>query len=138
VPGDVPGATLRAGLLATLLTCGPTLLSACGPSIEYLPGLLEAPRTPRPRRPETVEILSGDRGGRPYFEIGTLIAGPAAVTSASEKAALLRRLRARAAEVGCDALVVGETVAAAASPGGGGDGRRTIRASCVVFVDDKR
>ncbi|MBK6696813.1 MAG: hypothetical protein IPG50_32175 [Myxococcales bacterium] len=80
--------------------------AACGHSLEYTP-LNAPPRALAPRSPESVELLMATRPSRAFVEVGLFEIEQRSPTSGGTPE-MLAKVRARAAGVGCDALMVGE------------------------------
>lgn len=81
-------------------------LTACGHSLEYTP-TNQPPRALAPRDPASVEVFSLTRPQRPHVEVGVFEIEQRSPASAGSPK-MLEKLRARAARIGCDALVVSE------------------------------
>jgi hypothetical protein len=82
------------------------LLGACGHTVTYTP-LNDPPRRLSPRAPATVEIFLASRPPRPGVEIG-LIEIEEDMPHSGGTPTMVGKLRSRAAQIGCDALIVSE------------------------------
>ena len=88
--------------LALALTLG---LAACGTTIHQIP-TNSPPHALAPRPPETVEVFTATPPPRPYVEIAFFEAQPASQLSFDDANAVFAKLRAQAAETGCDGLII--------------------------------
>ena len=81
------------------------LAMSCGTSVSFIP--LNEPPGPRASKPpEAVEVLTAGPPNRPYVEVGLLEARQDSAYSLDGSARIIAEMRERAAELGCDALVV--------------------------------
>ncbi|HXF34768.1 MAG TPA: hypothetical protein VN603_09355 [Candidatus Acidoferrales bacterium] len=82
------------------------LVAACGTYATFTP-LHVPPHELSPRSPESVDLIIGRATPqRPVALIGVLSSGDASVVSGATRNDALEALRAKAAEVGCDAVWV--------------------------------
>lgn len=125
------------------------LATACGHSLEYVStqGIGAAPRK---RDPRLVEVLTAGPPQRPFREAGSFEIEQQSAFSAGSRT-MIAKLQSKAAEIGCDAIVVGQVSstsstgtlvgsAFATSPSsalivGGTYGVRGHRAACLVYTD---
>lgn len=91
-------ATLVVGLCVAAL--------GCGHSLEYT-AMNKSPRRLQPRDPESVEVYMTQRPERAAVEVGFFEIEQQS-PAAGGTPEMLRKLRARAGAVGCDALVISE------------------------------
>jgi hypothetical protein len=88
---------LRLALLA--------LLGACGTMIEQTP--INPPPIPMaPRAASAVELFTSGAPARAHVDVALLLARPASAFSDGTEADVIAELRQRAADLGCDGLVV--------------------------------
>jgi hypothetical protein len=102
--------------------------AACGTSITSMP-LNPPPRPMPPRAPEDVHVYTSGRPARNYHEIAVLESQQESKYSFDDSADVFGKMRAKAAQMGCDGLVVlGANDAL--------HGRRTLhgyRGTCIVY-----
>jgi hypothetical protein len=113
-----------------------SLLGACGTSMQYVP--LNAPPHPMtPRSPDSVEVFMGKQPDRQYVEVGTLESQQSSEFSTDDKAAIIGKMRADAAQRGCDGLLfVGTNDQTVVSGNNGNVNTATLagyRATCIVY-----
>lgn len=83
-----------------------TLAAACAPTLHVTP-LNPAPRPMSPRSPETVELFTSNRPAQPYVDVALLRAEQwERVPEDDEMAESVAALRERAAQMGCDAVII--------------------------------
>jgi hypothetical protein len=119
-------------LLVVLLAAG------CGTAITATM-INPAPHPMRPRPPETVELFtSGPPQGRAYVDIAYLEAEQQSDLSVDDTADFFSKLRVRAGQMGCDAVVIGgltnRTTVAVLSPRDSAD-LKGITATCIAYTD---
>jgi hypothetical protein len=114
-------------------------VSSCGTFVTetYLNG---TPSTASPRSPESVQIYTSGSPSRPHEDVALLEVKQTHGLNQQGRAIMLDRLRARAAQMGCDAVVVGGIRERdGAQPGSGFDlldsGSTTLHATCIRFTD---
>jgi len=83
------------------------LATGCGTSIGVTP-INASPRPLRPRPPAAVEVFLTQAPSRPYVDVAYLEAEQESELSGDAVPAFLDKLRYRAAQIGCDGLIVGE------------------------------
>jgi hypothetical protein len=131
-----PSPSTRLRLTLARFAFGALALSgaACGVAIEQTP-LSAPPRPLTPKSPEQVEVFTSGRPTKPYRDIALMQMEEASVYASKSEAEILRRLRAMAAQRGCDGLVVlGQSGNVQTSING--DYARTLRglrATCIVY-----
>jgi hypothetical protein len=94
---------MRGSVLVAASVSG-ALLAGCGTAVEFVQ-THPPPRMWEARPPESVEILAAGPPRRPYVEVGMLEARPLTYQVDSPQF-ILAKLRERAAQLGCDAIVV--------------------------------
>jgi hypothetical protein len=116
--------------LIALLTTG------CGTAISTTL-INPAPRPMNARPPETVEIFSSGPPHRPYVDVAFLEAEQETHLSFDNTPELINHLRARAAAMGCDGVVLGGvTHAADVAASYAADvnaSKKGITATCIVY-----
>src|SRR5262245_59658682 len=80
--------------------------TGCGTSITAT-ALNQSPKPLAPRSPESVEIFASAPPGRPYVDVAYLEAEQQSDMSVDGIGAFITKLRRRAAEMGCDGVVLG-------------------------------
>jgi hypothetical protein len=93
-----------------------------------------------PRPPRRVQVFASGPPQRPYRDVALLEVEQTHGLNEQGTALMIRRLRERAAAMGCDGIVFGGfTERDGAQPGSGWDlidpGATTLRATCIVFRD---
>ncbi|HNT00067.1 MAG TPA: hypothetical protein PKL73_24115 [Polyangiaceae bacterium] len=93
------------------------------------------PRQPSPRPMErraqsSVEIFDGQAPNRPNLEVGVLTAGQSRPKSDAAASQLKAKFIKRAAEIGCDAIVIRDASGAVSSKGG------ALEAGCLMWTED--
>jgi hypothetical protein len=91
-----------------LLAVPTLLLAGCGTSVRYTP-LNRAPRAMSARPPGSVRLYTSGRPVGPYVDVGLLEAQQDSGFSPDGTAEIIAALRVRAAELGCDALIIAGT-----------------------------
>jgi hypothetical protein len=117
------------GLLLSLL------LSACGPWVSAT-ALNPSPRMLSSRSAKSVDVYSSGPPARPHVDVALLEVGKGDDGS-SGTSEMIERLRQKAADMGCDGVVVGGMTTRTADvhvPFDFGD--RTIHATCIVYKID--
>ena len=123
-------------LLALLLA-----VAACGTSLRETV-INPAPRPMAPRPPETVEMFTSGAPARPHVDVAFFEAEEASSFSTAETADMMNKLRKRAADRGCDAIVVGGL--SSRDPGmhdaetflvDNPKGRKGIYGTCIVYTE---
>ena len=100
-----PHALLALPSLSALL-----LAAACGTSIHTTP-LNASPRPMAPRPIEDVELYTSGPPAAAHVDVALIEVEEASQWSTADTAEVIHDLRQRAAELGCDAVVVGGTAA---------------------------
>ena len=105
-----------------LIFCAfPLFVTGClPPAVEYTP-VNAPPRDLSPRDPSMVEVFIGQAPSRPHTDVG-MIQGWR-LLSARVTAAVLANMRAEAAQIGCDGLVVL------------GSDEKGLFGACIVYED---
>jgi hypothetical protein len=117
------------------------VVSSCGTFVTetYLNG---SPATVVPRSPQSVQIYTSGPPSRPHTDVALLEVEQTRGLNEQGRPLMLDRLRTRAAQLGCDAVVVGGIRERdGAQPGSGFDlldpGSTTLHATCIMFADSK-
>lgn len=114
-----------------------TPLAGCGTYATATP-LNEPPHPMTPRAPETVEVFSSGPPPRAHADVALLeVEQYDRFDGGTPK--ILAELRKKAAEMGCDAVVIGaRSERDGAQPGSGWDlldpGSRTLHATCILYT----
>jgi hypothetical protein len=110
----------------------------CGTSVRYAATNSSA-RTLRPRTVESVEVFTAAPPARSYTEIGLLEAEQESGLSSDRMPELIAHLRTRAAEIGCDGLVLRSATDRAQGQAYGGVGSvytiQGFTGTCVAWND---
>jgi hypothetical protein len=80
-------------------------LAACGTAITQT-GINAPPHAMTSRSPASVEIFSSGPPTRPHVDVAVLEGQQQSEWSLDNQSDIIRQLRARAAEMGCDGLVI--------------------------------
>jgi hypothetical protein len=114
-------------------------LGGCSTEALYVTPLRQSPRPLVARSPERVEIFASGPPRRPYIDLALLEAAEDAGKGAGS-GRLIFQLRARAAQQGCDALVLAAPSpridAATANLTGVVLDRNALSATCIVYVSE--
>ena len=81
------------------------LLVGCGPTFEAVQ-INRPPHPLRARKPRSVKLFSSPPA-RPHVDVAVLVVDQASVVDAEDRVEMLREMRDRAAEIGCDGIVLG-------------------------------
>jgi hypothetical protein len=114
--------TLRRCWFAARIALAMVLVAGCTTAVQ-VQALNASPRPLTPRPADEVEVISTGRPTRPMIEVAQLTSGPDRAPGDRH----LARLRAKAAELGCDALVLRYPVTREPIDDLGG--------TCVMWVD---
>ncbi len=112
------------------------LAAGCGTAISTTT-INPAPRPLRPRPAETVQIFSSGPPQRPYIDVALLEAEQETGFSFDNTPEMLSHLRVRAAQMGCDGIVLGgvthagDVVASVATDASAS--KKGITATCIVY-----
>ena len=121
-------------LLAVLLIAG------CGTAIKTTT-LNPSPRPMQPRPPETVEIYTSGAPPRGHVDVALIEAEEQSSLSVADTGDMLRKLRQKGGQMGCDAVVVGGS--SSRDPGlrdaetwiaEDPKGRKGFYATCIVYT----
>jgi hypothetical protein len=111
-------------------------VAGCGVQVEYTQ-LNAAPLPMKSRAPESVEVYVGNAPARPHVDVGLLEVEEQSGFGPGTQA-LVDSLRDRAAEIGCDALVIGGVSSKVSEVESllfdHNANRKALHASCVVYV----
>lgn len=92
--------------LATLtLSLGTVLITACGTRTQFA-NINPAPRPMRARSPSSVRVFAASTPNRPYIEVGMITGRQASEFSTHGMPLIVKEMRRKAAQMGCDALIV--------------------------------
>jgi hypothetical protein len=125
----------------TSLVAPLALVIGCGTSIKETV-INTPPRQMVSRPPETVELFTSGAPARPHVVVAFLEAEESSSWSTDGTADMLRKLRQRGAERGCDAVVIGGL--SSRDPGlndtetwfnDDAKGRKGIYATCIMYTD---
>jgi hypothetical protein len=122
-----------AGLLTiALLTCG------CGSTVRYTP-VVRSAGLHRGRPVQSVDVYLSGPPTRPHRDLGLLEAKQESDLSLDGTRAMLHKLRARAARIGCDAIslnsVGSRTAPALAVDISHASSVKTVTATCIRYLD---
>lgn len=125
----------RAPIVVALASIASFSLVGCGTRVDYTP--LRAVYMSA-HAPAQVEVFLEQRPTRPYVEAGLLEARQESTMSLDGQSAIIEELRAEAAEIGCDGLIVrgaaNETVGHIGKHGGHVTELKGYSAVCIVYV----
>jgi hypothetical protein len=108
-------------------------LTGCGVTSDYTQ-LNPPPRAMVAKPVDSVQVFSSTRPTRPYVEVG-LVSARAGSTVDNDQGEILRSLRERAAEAGCDAIFdLRANNRTSGGPYGGGT-MMGYEATCIVYKD---
>jgi len=121
--------------LGLLLAVAATLLG-CGTRTSYTQ--LNSPPAPmNPRDPASVEVFTATRPERPYVEVGIIEAQQRSEFSSDDMPEIVAELRARAAEEGCDAVLINsnnDAVVGSTNDGWGSTSTlKGFRGACLMY-----
>ena len=119
------------------------LFAACGTTTQWVP-TNPSPRPLGPRDPMTVEIWTTGVPNRAYTEVGIITARQSSELSTDDMPQIINELRAKAAEIGCDAVMLqgkdDKVVGGSSTHHGTGGGSTTTLegywGACLVYLDD--
>jgi len=113
------------------------LAGGCGTTISVTP-INPAQRQLRARPPEAVEIFSSGPPPRPHLDIAYLEAEQETHLSFDNTPEFIAMLRSRAADMGCDGLVLGglthDADVAASVVGNVNASKKGITATCIIYT----
>lgn len=120
-----------------LVLPGTFVLVGCGTFVDFTP-INDPPHALSPRRSSSVEVLSSGPPSRPHTDVAVLEAEQTHSFNEQGTGLMIERLRAQAAAIGCDAIVLGgATDHQGAQPGSGWDlldpGSTKRQATCIVY-----
>jgi hypothetical protein len=119
-------------LIATaLIVCG------CGTDVHYT-ALVRTPRGDA-RSPESVKVYLSSPPSRPHRDIGLLEAEQSSEFSLDSTRDMIRKMRERAARIGCDAIFVkgvGSNTNRFLGVSDSPSSTKTITATCIRYDDD--
>ncbi|GAB4558423.1 MAG: hypothetical protein Tsb0020_03390 [Haliangiales bacterium] len=129
-------------LTSVMILASATLFAACGTSV-HATRLNHAPRPMQPRPVESVEVYASGPPPRATIDIAFLEAEQASSWSMDKTPELISELRHKAAELGCDAVVIGGT--GSRDPGlrdteswlvENPKERKSVYGTCVMYADE--
>lgn len=129
-----PAMKLTSALLSLLV-----LVGGCGTAIKTTT-LNASPRPMQPRPPETVELYTSGAPARGHVDVALIEAEEQSSLSVADTGDMLRKLRAKGGQMGCDAVVVGGS--SSRDPGlrdaetwiaEDPKGRRGFYATCIMY-----
>jgi len=114
-------------------------VAACGATTRFV-ATNPSPRPLAPRPAASVQVFTSGQPTIPYVEVGLLQGrqGGPIVTGADALPAIVSRMRADAAAIGCDALIVNADADRVEGPGRGPATVRGFWAACIVFLAPER
>lgn len=115
------------------IVLGLVLAAGCGTSIQATL-INPAPHPMQPRPPETVEIYSSGPPQRPYIDVAYLEAEQQSAYSGDDTVQFISHLRARAAAMGCDGVVIGGVTHASEPTTRVHLDRKGLTATCVMYL----
>jgi hypothetical protein len=124
---------VRCLVLISVLAC-----LGCGPTLDFTP-TQAAPRALRALPVDQVEVFTTSKPARPHLEVGQ-IKSQQEPGGVDQPADLIAKMRALAAQHGCDGLIItgrNDSVTETMLAPGGGTRVYTLngfRASCIVYV----
>ena len=80
-------------------------VAACGTTTQFTP-TNPSPRQMQPRDPATVHVYSAGKPDVPYVEVGIIQARQSSEFSTHNMPEIIGEMRARAAEIGCDGVII--------------------------------
>jgi hypothetical protein len=101
--------------------------ASCGTSIRATP-INPEPHPLPPRSPESVEVFASGPPARPHVDVSFLEAAMESVYSPDQIPQFIAKLRAEAAEMGCDGIVIGSATNQAINING-------LVATCIAYTD---
>jgi hypothetical protein len=114
--------------------------AACGTAVKTIE-INPAPRAMGPRPPQTVEMFTSGPPQRPYVDVALLEAEEESSFSSDKTPEMLTALRERAAQMGCDAVVLGGMTSRDPNLGDAETwlsddvrGRKGVYATCIVYT----
>lgn len=120
------------------LTLASMFLAACGTRVSYVP-LNPAPRAMKARSMAEVEVFTSSTPSRPFTEVGMIESQQESMYSGDSPQQVFFKLRAEAAQRGCEALIVSSNDGVHGdSWSAGGGAVRTLkgyRGTCIVYKD---
>jgi hypothetical protein len=130
---------LRVQAVCCFLVAVVLAVSSCGTFVTET-YLNDSPSTAPPRSPKSVQIYTSGSPSRPHTDVALLEVEQTHGLNQQGRAIMLDHLRARAAQMGCHAVVVGGIRERdGAQPGSGFDlldsGSTTLHATCIMFTD---
>jgi hypothetical protein len=90
------------------------------------------------RTPSSVEILTAARPTRPFVEVGLLSSAHAGGLSTASDEEVLLGLREKAAEVGCDGVLVEAETNNYVATEHTISALKKFRAACILYTDDSK
>ena len=117
------------------------LMGACGSSV-HVTKLNQPPRPMQPRAVETVQVFAAGPPMRPRVDVAYLEAEQSSSFSTHKTPEIISNLRKKAADMGCDGVVIGGT--GSRDPGvrdtetwitDDQKGRKSVYGTCIMFTD---
>lgn len=110
----------------------------CGYKTRFVP-TNTPPRVMKPRSVDTVTLFMADKPKRPFVEVGMIASGHTGYFSSATDEDVLLGLREKAAEVGCDGVILqSETTTEMATAGtisASTTAIKRFRAVCILYSD---
>lgn len=125
--------------ILALVLLGAPLMLGCGTFVDFTP-INDPPHALSKRSSSSVEVLASGPPSRPHTDVAVIEAKQTHGLNEQGTGLMVEQLRAQAAAIGCDAIVLGGTTDhQGAQPGTGWSlldpGSTKLRATCVVYDD---
>lgn len=79
--------------------------AACGTTTRFTP-TNPSPRAMQPRHPQSVQMFTSSAPEAPFVEVGIIQARQSSELSFDDMPEIIQELRIRAAEIGCDGVII--------------------------------
>jgi hypothetical protein len=122
------------------LTLVSVFLVGCGTKVVYMP-LNASPRAMKARALSEVEVFTSSTPSRPFTEVGMIESQQESMYSGDSPQQVFFRMRAEAAQRGCEALIVSSNDGVHGDGWKHGGAVRTLkgyRGTCIVYNDGPR
>ncbi len=119
------------------LTLASMLLAGCGTKVVYMP-LNASPRAMKARSAAEVEVFTSSKPSRPFTEVGMIESQQESMYSGDSPQQVFFRMRAEAAQRGCEALIVTSNDGVDGQSWEHGGAVKTLkgyRGTCIVYND---
>jgi len=114
-------------------------LAACGATTRFV-ATNPSPRPLAPRPPAAVQVFTSGRPAIPYVEVGVLQGrqGGLIVTGADAMPEIVTKMRADAAAIGCDGLIINGSADRVEGTSTGPTTVQGFWGACIVFLAPER